>query len=380
MKKALIVASVASMISQFNMDNITLLQKKGYKVTVATNFEGLDPTPKKSSLELIENLERIGVRTIQIAMERSPLKFRNFQAYLELRKIIKDNDYDLIHCQSPVGGVLTRLAAVGSKSKVIYTAHGFHFFEGAPRKNWLIFYPIEKILSYVTDILVTINNEDYKRAKEKFHAKETIYIPGVGIDTVKFSQNKNMITKIIKELNLNDNDYLLISVGEINNNKNHEIVIRALASINNPSIKYAIVGIGPEQQKLKLLSEKLKISEKILFLGYKNNVKEYLNIADAFVFPSKREGLGLAALEAMATGLPIITSDIHGIKDYSENGVTGFTFDPNDTHSIINSINNMYALDENQKTIIGNRNKEIAKKFDINIVNKIMEGIYECDN
>lgn len=380
MKKALMVASVASMIKQFNMQNIILLQEMGYKVTVAANFEGLDHAPKKSSLELIENLERIGVNTIQIGMDRSPLKFKNFKAYSELRKLIKENEYDLIHCQSPVGGVLTRLAAIKSKAKVIYTAHGFHFFEGAPRKNWLLFYPLEKFLSYFTDTLITINNEDYQRAKKKFHAKETVYIPGVGIDTENFAQNNHSTEKIYKDLELSKNDFLLISVGEINRNKNHEIVIRALADINNPSIKYAIVGIGPEQQKLKLLSEKLKISENILFLGYKNNVKEYLSIADAFVFPSKREGLGLAALEAMASGLPIVSSDIHGIKDYTENGVTGFTFDPNDMHSIINSINNMYALDENQKAIIGNRNKEIAKKFDINIVNKIMEGIYEYDN
>lgn len=379
MKKALMVASVASMIKQFNMQNIILLQEMGYKVTVAANFEGLDHAPKKSSLELIENLERIGVNTIQIGMDRSPLKFKNFKAYSELRKLIKENEYDLIHCQSPVGGVLTRLAAIKSKAKVIYTAHGFHFFEGAPRKNWLLFYPLEKFLSYFTDILITINNEDYQRAKKKFHAKETVYIPGVGIDTENFAENNHSTEKIYKDLELSKNDFLLISVGEINENKNHEIVIRALANVNNQSIKYAIVGIGPEQQKLELLSRTLNISDRILFLGYKDNVKDYLKIADAFVFPSKREGLGLAALEAMASGLPIVTSDIHGIKDYSENGVTGFTFNPNDLETVIEAINNMYNLDKDKKDMMKNRNIRIAERFDINIVNQIMKEIYEYD-
>ena len=379
MKKALMVASVASMIRQFNMENIKLLQELGYKVTVATNFNGSDNEPKKSSIELIKKLERMGVNTIQIDMDRLPLKFKNYKAYSQLKKNTNENKYDLIHCQSPVGGVLTRLAAINKKAKVIYTAHGFHFFKGAPRKNWLIFYSLEKVLSYFTDILITINNEDYQRAKKEFHAKKTVYIPGVGIDSEKFSQNNLPTTKIREELNINKDDFLLMSVGEINENKNHEIIIRALANIDERLIKFAIIGIGSEKERLELLSQSLEISDRILFLGYKNNVKDYLSVADAFVFPSKREGLGLAALEAMASGLPIVTSNVHGIKDYSENGVTGFTFNPHDLETAIKAINNMYNLDEDEKNKMKNRNKKIAQKFDISNVNQAMKEVYEYD-
>ncbi|MFW3626315.1 glycosyltransferase family 4 protein [Aerococcus viridans] len=379
MKKALMVASVASMIRQFNMENIKVLQELGYKVTVATNFNGSDNEPKKSSNELMKKLERMGVNTIQIDMDRLPLKFKNYKAYSQLKKNINENKYDLIHCQSPVGGVLTRLAAINKKAKVIYTAHGFHFFKGAPRKNWLIFYSLEKVLSYFTDILITINNEDYQRAKKEFHAKKTVYIPGVGINTEKFSQNNLPTTKIREELNINKDDFLLMSVGEINENKNHEIIIRALANIDERLIKFAIIGIGSEKERLELLSQSLEISDRILFLGYKNNVKDYLSVADAFVFPSKREGLGLAALEAMASGLPIVTSNVHGIKDYSENGVTGFTFNPHDLETAIKAINNMYNLDEDEKNKMKNRNKKIAQKFDISNVNQAMKEIYEYD-
>lgn len=369
--RILYVTTISSTINAFLKPHIQMLVSKGYEVDIATNgIENLD-----------SELGTIIKNTYDVSFNRKPLTKENFRAYKEIKNILKKNNYDVIHVHTPIASTILRIALQkNSNTKLIYTAHGFHFFEGAPRKNWLLFYPIEKILSYFTDILITINNEDYQRAKKKFHAKKTVYIPGIGIDTGKFSQNNYQTTKIVKDLDLSNNDFILISVGEINKNKNHEIVIRAIAEINNPSIKYVIVGKGPEQQRLKLLSKELKVNENILFLGYKNNVKYYLNIADAFAFPSKREGLGLAALEAMACGLPIVTSDIHGIRDYSENGVTGFTFNPNELQSVINAINNIYKLDENQKSIMKIRNKEIAKKFDISIVMQIMEEIYEYDN
>ena len=152
-----------------------------------------------------------------------------------------------------------------------------------------------------------------------------------------------------------------------------------MANIDERLIKFAIIGIGSEKERIELLSQSLEISDRILFLGYKNNVKDYLSVADAFVFPSKREGLGLAALEAMASGLPIVTSNVHGIKDYSENGVTGFTFNPHDLETAIKAINNMYNLDEDEKNKMRNRNKKIAQKFDISNVNQAMKEIYEYD-
>jgi glycosyltransferase EpsD len=82
---------------------------------------------------------------------------------MKLKNIIADNDYDIIHCHTPVGGALARIAARNYRkrgTKVIYTAHGFHFFEGSPVKNWILYYPLEKWLSRFTDVLITLNSEE----------------------------------------------------------------------------------------------------------------------------------------------------------------------------------------------------------------------------
>src|SRR5699024_9702226 len=113
-----------------------------------------------------------------------------------LQKLANSESYDIVHTQSPIGGALCRLAFRKNRkrgTKIIYQAHGFHFYKGGPISNWIFFYPIEKVCSYFTDTLITINHEDYELAKKKFHAKEVVYVPGVGIDLCE-SINKKKST------------------------------------------------------------------------------------------------------------------------------------------------------------------------------------------
>ncbi len=191
MKKVLIVASVASMIDQFNMQNINILKQQGYEVHVAANFEKGSTISEERLLEFKKELKNLNVLYFQVDFSRRIGNIgQNIKAYKQIKEIIKQNKYKFIHCHSPIGGVCGRIAAKTTGTKVMYTAHGFHFYKGAPMKNWVLYYPIERVLSYLTDVLITINNEDYELSKNKMKSKSLYYIPGVGVDVSNFSDIK----------------------------------------------------------------------------------------------------------------------------------------------------------------------------------------------
>ena len=229
-----------------------------------------------------------------------------------------------MHCHSPIGSVIARCAANHARkhfgTKVIYTAHGFHFYKGASILNWLVFYPIEKLCSHFTDVLITINHEDYMFAQKKMRAKKIEYIPGVGVDINKYKDALVDREKKRKELEIPEDALLLLSVGELNENKNHQVVIKALASINEPNVYYVIAGIGPLYNQLIVLANDLGVGERIHLLGYREDVPELYKTADILAFPSLREGLGLAAIEGLAAGLPVVCLDNRGTREYSNIG------------------------------------------------------------
>ena len=316
MKKALQLASVASMIDQFNIPNIKLLRSIGYKVDVVADFTNPGNISIERARELIKQLESMDVRVIDIAVPRSLDPKTVISAYRRVRELVTTEHYNLIHCHSPIGGAIVRLAAKNERkkgTKVIYTAHGFHFYNGAPLKNWILFYPVEKWLSRYTDILITINQEDYKRASGKFYAKKIIYVPGIGVDTEKFGLHANG-SNIRKELGIKCDDIMFLSVGEFNTNKNHEVVIRAMTQLEQ-KLYYIIVGKGNKENELKQLIIQLKLQDRVKLVGFRNDIADIYNAADVFIFPSFREGLSVSLMEAMASGLPVVCSRIRGNID-----------------------------------------------------------------
>lgn len=378
MKKALMITSVASMIKFFNIDNIKLLQQLGYEVTVVTNFEKPGNMPVIESEKLKEKLKNMNVSFIHLNINRNPFTLNTFKIYKDIVKILKENNFEIIHCQSPVGGVLTRIAARKSRkhqSKVIYTAHGFHFFKGAPLLNWVTYFPLEFVLSSLTDGLITVNKEDYYRAK-KMKAKKVFNLPGVGVELEKFKLALVLQTKR-KELQIPDNAFVLISVGELNKNKNHQIIIEALNQLKNKNIYYLICGEGKNEENLTKQISEYKLNKNIKLLGFRNDIAELYKVSDVFVFPSKREGLGLAAIEAMAAGLPIITSNVHGINDYSTHNETGFKYSPKDIDGFTHGISKLYSFSKSKLLKIGAGNINRAEKYSQENVNKMMEYIYK---
>lgn len=369
MKKVLLTATVQSHIAQFHKPLINMLKENGYEVHVAAK----DNLAEKNGLKLDEP-----DKIFNISFDRSPLSKNNIQAYKQLRMILSKYKYDIIHCNTPVGGVVTRLAAREYRktgTKVFYTAHGFHFYKGSSIMNWMIYYPVERFLAHITDVLITINKEDFERAKS-FKAGMIEYIPGVGIDMKKYYCLKDIRSEKRRKLGIPNEAVVLLSVGELNTNKNFATIIKAIAKIENSNLLYLIRGNGPLEKELEELIEKLQLKNRVKLLGYARDIPEMCAACDIFALPSKREGLGLAALEAMASGKPIITSNIHGIVDYSKSGLTGYSFSPIDVDGFAKGINQL-TCDELLRKKMGDYNVEAAKIYDVSYVKQKLYEIYK---
>ncbi|EMF0319739.1 TPA: glycosyltransferase family 4 protein [Enterococcus faecium] len=383
MKKALMVASVASMIDLFNMNNIEILQRLGYEVHVACNFEEGSITSKERVIEFKKELKTKKIKYFHIPIPRNIFKFpKILTSRFLLKKLITQNNYNLIHCHSPIGGVVARSAAKKFRKdglKVIYTAHGFHFFKGSPIKNWILFFPIEKYYSKYTDLLITINKEDYRLANKKLHSKYNKYVPGIGIDVNSISKQNFDKSDMLHELGLNGNDFIITSVGQLSVRKNHQIIIKSLPLLENKKIKYIICGLGELETELKKLAENLGVSEQVVFTGYRQDVSKILSISDCFAFPSLQEGLPVALMEAMAIPLPIICSNIRGNKDLIINGKNGFLVNKNDENLYAEFLKRLIDNDNLKKQFENNNLVEI-RKYDIEKINTNMEKIYSTYN
>lgn len=376
-KRALMLASVASMIDQFNIPNISLLQSLGYEVDVIADFVDGGSISSERIISLKKRLSDMNVTVFHIAIPRSITRIGDLiESYKRIRSTIVEREYSLIHCHSPIGGVLCRLAAKDvrkSGAKVLYTAHGFHFYKGAPLMNWLFFYPIEKICSKYTDVLITINKEDYNFAKKHMRSRLIEYVPGIGVDTKAFAFSKSIREKKRLEYGLKDDDIALLSVGELNKNKNHETALKAISQIEDRSrIHYFIVGKGDLNDYLSEMAISLNVN--LHLLGYQTCMHELYCMADIFLFPSFREGLPVSLMEAMASGLPCIVSKIRGNSDLIQDGKGGFLFDPKDD-SCFSKI--LKSLCRDNPRDIGSTNTEIVKKFDKSNVNDKMRIIYK---
>lgn len=365
-ERVLMVATVPSMIGQFNMNNIHILLDIGYQVDVAADFTDTSVWPAERVQKFRDQMKEMKVETIQLDFSRSPLKLgRHIGSYKETVRLIQEHRYSFIHTHTPIASAIVRLAAKKTKTKVIYTAHGFHFYDGAPLKNWLLYYPVEKWLSKYTDILITINKEDYKRAAEKFKAKKTVYISGVGVDTEKFAPRAFGREKIRAELGLKDSDIMLLSVGELDENKNHETAIRAVKGMN---VIYVIVGKGNKKDKLEAAAKECSVDLRLT--GYRTDVADFYDAAEIYVLPSIREGLNVSLMEAMASGLACVCGRIRGNMDLIE-----------DERCLFNPVNQdeiRAAIDtaiENRDEL-GRSNLEKIKNFDIATVDKIASEIY----
>lgn len=371
--KALIVTALAGFIRSFLRNDIMILQSMGYEVHCAANLyhAGADGLNKF--------FEDSNVIFHQIDFSSSkPFSKETLKSYKELKVLLDNIQFKVVHCHTPIAGALTRIACKSKRKngcKVIYTTHGYYFHKGSGWKSWLIFYNIEKLMSWYTDAVITINHEDFNNAK-KMHCKNVYYIPGVGVDTERFRNIKVDRTLYRKTINIKPEDFLILAIGELSNRKNHQIIIKALAECNIPNAVFMICGNAMTsdntKEKLESLAKELKVDLRLM--GLRNDIAEICKCADVGVLPSTREGLGLAGIEMLAAGLPVVSSNVQGIVDYIQNNKNGFLCNPYDSHSFAEAINYLYLY----PGII--RKEECVKSalpFDKKYSNERMAEIYK---
>lgn len=356
--KVLLVATVQSHICQFHRPLVAMLHEHGCEVHVAAR----NNLAEKNGLKL-DFVEQV----FDVPFQRSPFSPKNLGAYKQLKKIIDEGEYDVIHCNTPVGGVLGRLAARKARkhgTKVFYTAHGFHFYKGAPKKNWLIWYPVEKFMCRFTDQLITITQEDYDLASAKFPT-QVERIHGVGANSAKYRKlSETECLALRHELGYADDERLVLCTGELLPNKNQITAIHAMKAVivQQPRAKLLLAGNGPTLPELQAEVAALDLQNCVEFLGYRTDLERYANVADIIVSCSYREGLPLNIVEGMLLGKPVVASYNRGHRELIVQDMTGYMVPPPDAGAFAEKI---VALLDNSSLAdsMGQAGYEKAQKY-----------------
>lgn len=372
MKKILLTATVQSHIAQFHRPLAEVLHGNGYEVHVAAR----NNLGEKNGLKL-----DFADKVYDVPFSRSPKSSNNIKAYFQLKKIITEDSYEAIHCNTPMGGIVTRFAAVKARkngTKVLYTAHGFHFYKGASKKNWLIFYPIEKIMARLCDTLVTITEEDYQLAKRNFHVN-VAHIHGVGVYTDRYHP-VDKETQLLMRANegLRAEDYVILCTGELNQNKNQKTLIAAASILKNriPNLKILLAGNGPMERELRTLINELGLQDKVRLLGYRTDLEKITSVVDLVVSCSYREGLPLNILEAMLCEKPVVASSNRGHRELVKDGYNGYIIKADAAEEYADRIQKVYNESETAKKM-GEYGWRIAQAYTVESVKKELEKIYD---
>lgn len=369
MKKVLFVAHVDSHIRHFHIPYLKYFKEKGYEVHVATSNDENEKFPYCDVKHKID-------------FERNPLKLKNIKAIKQMKKLFNEENFDVVHCHTPMGGVVTRLACKETRkngTKVLYTAHGFHFYKGAPLINWCVYYPIEKYLSKYTDVLITINHEDYELANKKFHAQMIYMIDGVGVDDKKFSDDvlpNEIKNRIESELKIIETDFKIIYVAELIKRKNQMMLIDAMKDIvkKNSNIKVFFAGDGILK---KYYEEKVKeygLANNVFFIGYRRDVNDLLKIMDLCVATSVQEGLPINIVEAELSAVPVLAKNNRGHNEIIKDDENGYLF--NTKEELIERINTLYS-DRTLLNKLKNNARNSVHKFVLENAYKEQVKIYE---
>lgn len=320
-------------------------------------------------------------QVFDVPFSRSPKSSDNLKAYRLLKRIVSEGCYDVIHCNTPMGGIITRLAAQKARkqgTQVFYTAHGFHFYKGAPKKNWLFYYPVEKWFSRKTDKLITIVDEDFQTASKNFHCP-VFRIHGVGVNEKRyFPANEEAKAALRDEMHFGQGQKIILCVGELLPNKNHQMAIRAMVEIvkHFPDAMLLIAGNGPEKEKLIDLIAALDLQKNVTLLGYVTNLQDYQKAADLLVACSIREGLGLNVVEAMMSGNPVVLSENRGHRELINGGKNGYMVATNDDKQMAECVINIFKEAETARIFFDNA-IAFSKQYSFEAVKQELEKIYE---
>tara|TARA_B100000780_G_scaffold275979_1_gene243683 strand:- start:583 stop:1695 length:1113 start_codon:yes stop_codon:yes gene_type:complete len=366
MSKVLFTASIAKHILRFHLPYLKWFKDQGYEVHVACSGA--------------ENIPFCDIKW-QISFVRSPFSFGHYNSFSKIKHIIEEQEYDLIHTHTPMTSLVTRYAAKSARkkgTKVLYTAHGFHFYKGAPILNWLFFYPIEKYFSKYADAIITINSEDYEILhRNKFKNKDSYMIPGIGVSNDKFHEVSNSSkAQLRSKLKLNIDDFLIIYAAEFISRKNHQFILSSINEYSIPAnMKVLFAGRGELEHKLKKKVIELGLEKQIIFLGFIDNINEYYQASDIGISTSKQEGLGLNLIEELMCGLPVVATIDRGHSEIIENGVNGYFYPQNNGKAFYDKVMELYLNKEVYNNMKANATKSV-EMFSLTHSIEVMSSIY----
>ena len=356
--KILFVASVMEHIIAFHLPYLEWFKSQGYEVHVAAKAE------KGFFSDVIDVFH-------DIDFKRTPYSLGNISAYKKLKSIINTNHYSIIHCHTPMASVLTRLAGIGTRkqgSKMLYTAHGFHFYKNGPISGWMLYYPIEKFLSYFTDAIITINEEDFEALhKYKFKCGGKYLVPGIGVNTapIKIS-TPELKSKLRREYGYDEDAFILFYAAEFIYRKNHKLIIESIPYLKDaiPNLKVVLAGRGELLDECIELAEKLNIRKYVDFLGFRRDIPKLVALSDVGVSSSRQEGLGITLAEDMFAGLPVVATKDRGHNEMIVDGYNGFFFGQDNKEEFCDRILKLYNSSE-LRHLMGNNALLSIQKFSI---------------
>ena len=365
MKKILYITTLSRTINAFLVPHIEMLIKEGHKVDCACNIDH----------DLNKVIENKCENIYNLPFSRNPLDPKNLKAYKMLLDIQKKNNYDIVHVHTPIAAIYGRLLKLKFPNiKTIYTVHGFHFYKGASKLNWIIYYPIEKFMASLTDVIITMNEEDYNRALT-FNIDKVYKVNGVGLDLNAYKSNSTSLAQYREEFGLKEEDFVIAMIADVNKNKNHKQIIDAIEHLNKKDIKLICAGEGILLDSIKEEIEKRNLQDNIKMLGFRKDIDKIISVCDIGVLMSYREGLPRNIMELMSAKKTVIGTNIRGIKDLIEDEKTGYLVEVGDYKTTANKIEKLY----NNKNLL----KELSdncycfiKKYDINNVLKDLKEIY----
>lgn len=366
--KVLFVATVFKHLTTFHIPYMEFLMKKGYEVWAASDEDSESKTL----------LEEKGIQCVNVNFSRSPLSITNFKAYQQMKQLLRNQEFKLVHVHTPVAAFITRFAFRNiSNVKILYSVHGFHFFKGSPKKNWLIYFNLEKISRKWTDGLIVTNKEDLKNASRLgFQSSKVFYVHGVGVDIPRYSREREENYDIKSELGIDPKSLIISYIAELNDNKNHLFLLRnwKKITVKFPGIVLLLIGTGDKEGELRKYIDDNKLLN-VKMLGYRNDVTKILKATDIVTLLSRREGLPKSIMEAMAHKIPCVVTDTRGLRDLIKDGENGFVVSHEDNMQIQKAFISLLQ-DEQMRNSMGERGFEVVQPYAIQKVLKEYEKIY----
>lgn len=367
------LAPMGSVHRRFNKANIEALKGLGYQIELVANFEN-GAGPEVHNQEYVAECTKNGIGTHSIPFARHSLA-GSLKCLPQVKQLLKEGQYDIVHAHTETGGLILRLArGVKGKSRFFYTPHGMSFWKGSSLKSQMIYRPLERWICSGMDKNLGMNQEEVDVLR-KWNNKTAAFVHGIGLNLERFQNAGRSKEEVRTEFGLKENDKFIVSVGELDDNKNHITVIKALAMLEHKNFKYVVCGVGPNKEMLQQYAQDRGLGEKVILAGYRSDIPDILNAADIFVFPSFHEGLPVSALEAMACSLPLVCSKIRGNVDIVKNGENGFLFEPDDFVVLSLSLEKLidnHALSKQ----FGENNKIIVQQYSLDAVLDELKALY----